>query len=165
MDNSAPYGPSREGHFPGLLSDERVWRVGVHFNGLEEFHFPSHCSFIKETLKRREKVVLLDINRPPLAEHHTTVQSVSIWTAIYFSVFWLFSSTLDFKRNNGFKVLTFSFKGVWGCSHLYWANSRTQCFLPSGGILYIKGLKNHGSLDVNVNTLKIKLKVSTSHSE
>lgn len=29
MDNSAPYGPSREGHFPPLHTDERVWTRGA----------------------------------------------------------------------------------------------------------------------------------------
>lgn len=75
----------------------------------EEFYFP----LIKGNFLKMEGYEL-DISRPPLAEHHTIVQSVSIWKEMCFSLFWLSSSMVVFKRNNGFKVLTLGSKVVWG---------------------------------------------------
>lgn len=50
MDNSAPYGPSREGHFQRLHTQMGgCRRLAVHFNASEEFYFPSNCSLIRET--------------------------------------------------------------------------------------------------------------------
>lgn len=80
-----------------------------------------------ETLKGRKKVVLLDMIGPPWAEHQTAHSVKSVFGQ--FSLFWLFSSMLEFKRNNGFKVLTVSFKCFWGCSRLYWVNRRTHSAL------------------------------------
>lgn len=112
----------------------------MHFNGLEEFYFPGHCSLIKETLKIRKKVVYLDINRPHWLD--------CIWTVICFSLFWPYSSRLDFKRHNGFKVLTFD---------LYWATSRTHSAIPIAGIYTLLFL--YGSLDIN--TFKKELALYT----
>lgn len=68
---------------------------------------------------------------------------------------------LDFKRNTEFVVLTFSFKGVQGCSQLYRVRVREQ-----QDVYIIKELPLlHSSLDVDVNTPKINLEVSTLHSE
>lgn len=39
LDNSAPYGFSREGYFASLHTDEGVQMVGVHFNGSENLPF------------------------------------------------------------------------------------------------------------------------------
>lgn len=73
----------------------------MHFNSLVVFYFLSHCSLIMETLKKKKKggkSGIVDINRPPLAEYRTTVQCVSIWTVICFSLFWPFSSTVFEKK-------------------------------------------------------------------
>lgn len=119
VDNSAPYGPQEKVVFHGCTQMRVSGGWGLNPNGLQEFYSPNLSSSIKKTLKKRrgEKLYSEDINRWLHAgcAAQFRVRSVIIWTVACFLLFWLPSSTLDFKRNNGLKVLTLSFMGVCGC--------------------------------------------------
>lgn len=77
-------------------------------------------------------------------EKYSRLQCVSVSPVTRFSLFWPHSSALDLKWNNDFKVkvLTFSFKGVWGCSHLYWVSGLGLIALFTlGGICIEKAMQ------------------------